>query len=329
MATYAGFTEGVLRAAGLPLTRTNVDFFNNVWIPSEGTRAAFNPLATTRRWPGSTAFNAVGVRNFKTPQDGIRATAETLRNGYYGPILALLERGNASMSDLARAVQQSPWGTKQGLIGKLAAQRAGAGKQTTFSSSAAAAPIAAPTEVNTGGASGANPFTRRQAFAQLFLGEAQAGKQNTTRWLQGLLGALAIDPDEASPRGAILPKTGTGPVPDLHEAPNPKPVDGILYTSKGWTPTHVTDGLGWGTKTAADIMASPGTAVAAPEDGRVIRWGSAQGGEALYFRGASGKTYWMGHIDNRLPVGSLVRADQPIARVSKDHPRPHLHIDRR
>jgi murein DD-endopeptidase MepM/ murein hydrolase activator NlpD len=106
-------------------------------------------------------------------------------------------------------------------------------------------------------------------------------------------------------------------------------VPGEVITSHGWKGSHVTDGLNWneGQKTAGDIMAKAGTPVGAPEDGVVVRWGSAQGGQALYFRGVSGKMYWMGHIDGRVPVGTKVRKDGQIAVISADHKNPHLHID--
>jgi len=318
---YNAYTTGVLKAAGLPLTRSNLEFVTKVWIPSEGTSARFNPLATTTRRPGSTAFNRNGgypVQNFKSIEDGISATAQTLTNGRYGPLVSLLARGNASAQDLSKAVQQSPWGTKQGLIGQLAA-----GSKAEFSSGSASAPLASPRELNAGGRDASNPFTRRAAVAQRFLADAQrtlTGSRSTSKWLEGII--EQTQKDEA-------PATGSGPVPSTAGvgSPNPGPQGGVIYTSKGWAGTHVTDGLGWGTKTAGDIMANPGTIVDAPEDGQVVRWGSAQGGQSMYFKGVSGKTYWLGHIDGRLPVGTTVRANQPIARVSKDHPRPHLHID--
>ncbi len=87
--------------------------------------------------------------------------------------------------------------------------------------------------------------------------------------------------------------------------------------------THQTDGLGW---PAVDIMGSPGTPVKAPEEGVIIRHGSAQGGEALYFQGKSGKVYWLGHIDGMAPVGSRVRRGQRIASISADHKAPHVHV---
>jgi biotin carboxyl carrier protein len=94
--------------------------------------------------------------------------------------------------------------------------------------------------------------------------------------------------------------------------------------------THITDGLDLnrGRKTAVDIMANPGTPVAAPVSGTVFRHGSAQGGEALYLRDRAGKIHWFGHITNRVPVGTKVKRGQRIADISPDHARPHLHYDR-
>jgi pimeloyl-ACP methyl ester carboxylesterase len=110
-----------------------------------------------------------------------------------------------------------------------------------------------------------------------------------------------------------------------------KPVtNGRLFPGTTWKGTHVTDGLDWngGAKTARDIMAAAGTLVLAPESGRIIRHGSAQGGQALYFMADSGHLYWMGHIDDMAPVGARVKKGQGIARISADHAAPHLHIDR-
>jgi murein DD-endopeptidase MepM/ murein hydrolase activator NlpD len=145
------------------------------------------------------------------------------------------------------------------------------------------------------------------------------GNQNVS--VMGLFGALQRKMQGTKAEG---PRTITQP-----EMPSVSPVKGELITSAGWKGTHVTDGLDWnhGQKTAGDIMSNPGTPVGAPEDGTIVRWGSAQGGEALYFKGASGKMYWLGHIDGRLPVGTRVSKDQPIAKISSDHKAPHLHID--
>jgi murein DD-endopeptidase MepM/ murein hydrolase activator NlpD len=47
----------------------------------------------------------------------------------------------------------------------------------------------------------------------------------------------------------------------------------------------------------------------------------------MYFKGDSGRVYWLGHIDNRLPVGTKVKAGQAMAVISSDHKHPHLHFD--
>jgi hypothetical protein len=48
------------------------------WQAQEGTRVAWNPLATTRGMPGATTFNSVGVKNYSSLEEGLQATALTL-----------------------------------------------------------------------------------------------------------------------------------------------------------------------------------------------------------------------------------------------------------
>lgn len=98
-----------------------------------------------------------------------------------------------------------------------------------------------------------------------------------------------------------------------------------------FTGTHVSDGLGWGTNTAQDIMGDPGTPVLAPESGRVVYFHptGAQGGGSMLIRTDSGKEYWLGHIANGVKAGTRVRRGQRVAVISADHPRPHVHVDSR
>lgn len=68
-----------------------------LWIKRE-TRgpggAAFNPLNTTQKEPGSTFFNhlsgGLGVQNFTSYQQGVDANAQVLENGRYTSLLAAL-----------------------------------------------------------------------------------------------------------------------------------------------------------------------------------------------------------------------------------------------
>lgn len=106
-------------------------------------------------------------------------------------------------------------------------------------------------------------------------------------------------------------------------------VDVNRWTGQG---THITDGLDLnaGRKTAVDIMAAPGTAVPAPADGVVLRLGSAQGGDSVYFKDTRGYVWWLGHVDSNysLPQGTRVRRGEVLTRVSSHHAAPHLHLDR-
>lgn len=130
--------------------------------------------------------------------------------------------------------------------------------------------------------------------------------------------------------------------PDPAQAPAPAspglPAErhaGQLVLPTTWKGTHDTSGADWNQNraTATDIMARAGTVVGAPEPVRVVRWGSAQGGEALYLDSLSDPDsdpdYWVGHVDQRVPVGTVVmRRGGRIAVVSSDHPAPHVHLDR-
>lgn len=126
------------------------------------------------------------------------------------------------------------------------------------------------------------------------------------------------------------PVPGTGQGEKL--APMKLPAGTVNTTTYSGHGSHITDGLDLnaGQKTAVDIMAHPGTAVAAPASGTVLRLGSAQGGDSMYFKDDNGYVWWLGHIDSKysLPAGTRVRAGQTLSRISADHAAPHLHLDR-
>jgi hypothetical protein len=103
-----------LTRLGMPVTSENVRAVV-AWEKAEGTKAQFNPLATTRSMPGATNFNSVGVKNFASYADGIEANAAALTNGRYGNILAALRQGNSAVG-VAQAIANSPWGTGNGVL---------------------------------------------------------------------------------------------------------------------------------------------------------------------------------------------------------------------
>jgi hypothetical protein len=108
------WAKDFLTKLGAPVTASNVDAVT-AWEQAEGTKATFNPLATTQGgYAGETQFNHVGVKNFATYQDGIDANVKVITNGLYGNILAALQRGDDAMA-VAQAIASSPWGTGTGV----------------------------------------------------------------------------------------------------------------------------------------------------------------------------------------------------------------------
>lgn len=91
--------------------------FFDAWAQAEGTKAAYNPFATTKKgYAGETNFNSVGVKNYRDPATGRQATFDTITNGYYPNIVNLLKRDDVTAEQLANAVAASPWGTGAGVL---------------------------------------------------------------------------------------------------------------------------------------------------------------------------------------------------------------------
>ena len=106
MASWSGWEQQLLRALGVPVTKTNVSSLAE-WQRREGGTAAFNPLNTTQPAPGAGNYNSVGVRNYRSLQQGLNATVRTLRNGRYDDILQAL----GSNQPLGSQQSLGVWGT--------------------------------------------------------------------------------------------------------------------------------------------------------------------------------------------------------------------------
>ena len=94
------FYSQVLIGAGLPNTPNNRAFLA-AWATQEGgkggSRALYNPLNTTWKKPGATAFNYNNgnpVKNYSTFEDGVSATVKTLNQSYYTSIRTAMQIGN-------------------------------------------------------------------------------------------------------------------------------------------------------------------------------------------------------------------------------------------
>lgn len=109
------WARSFLKWAGWPTNQKNMVALI-AWQAAEGgpsaPQAKWNPLNTTRKMPGSTQFNWVGVQNYVDQEQGLNATLLTIKESGYGyePIVRRLKRG-ANPRRTLDAVERSSWGT--------------------------------------------------------------------------------------------------------------------------------------------------------------------------------------------------------------------------
>lgn len=307
----------LLKVLGAKPTKANLRFLSN-WQRWEGGHtkndARYNWLNTTKDAPGAVAsINSVGVKRFDTYQHGIQATAATLANGHYDDIVRGLISGNPYAHDLSRGLQTwvaGPRGSNPGYVTKVM-----------------------------GGASGGAPAPVRPRTPRAVQPPREA---------PGLdMELMEIVWDDDPEFLASLRALNTQPTYPSY-APPPKPsrvahaphdpglpverAGKLLILPTKWEATHPTSGLEKaGFTSAIDIMGAPGTPVGAPEEGVVVYFhpDGAQGGGSMLLRTSSGREYWIGHIANGVRAGTRVKRGQRIATISADHPRPHVHLDRK
>jgi peptidoglycan hydrolase CwlO-like protein len=100
-----------LRFIAAPTCRDNLVVVM-AWQANEFTQARWNPLATTHRMMRSTSFNEVGVQNYVSLTQGVRASVETLTGGAtsYGYQAILDALGTcADAMTTAEAIRASAW----------------------------------------------------------------------------------------------------------------------------------------------------------------------------------------------------------------------------
>ena len=309
MKTTGDWRKDLLKQIGAPVTGANLKLLTS-WHRWEGghtnNRARYNWLNTTIDAPGAVeSINSVGVKAFKSYKAGINALAATLLNGRYNSIVRGFRKGDPYKYDIGPGLQIWVSGSPTGNPGYAQKVMGGGAPKATQ-----------PRRSGGGGGAKGNlalapPPPAVSPFMEI---------------------AFADDPEFLSllkSMGTPAKYTSAG-VPDSPAADAQAPKGDLILPTK-WKGTHVTDGLGWGTPTASDIMGKAGTRVGAPEDGVIVYYHptGAQGGGSMLFRSNSGKEYWIGHIDGGLKAGARVRRGQTIAQISADHPRPHVHIDKR
>lgn len=110
--TREQFAKRLLNAFGLKVTQRRLNALI-AWESAEGTKAKFNPLATTKVEPGATDYNTTHVKNYPNLDTGVRATHDTLAEhhgqGYEPIVKGLID--NEPAHDILMAVARSSWGT--------------------------------------------------------------------------------------------------------------------------------------------------------------------------------------------------------------------------
>jgi len=108
---FGDWAARFLRHIGAPTCRDNLVVVV-AWQANEFTQARWNPLATTHRMKRSTSFNSVGVQDYLSLTQGLRASAETLTGGAasygYAAILDALHRCARDMAT-AETIRASAW----------------------------------------------------------------------------------------------------------------------------------------------------------------------------------------------------------------------------
>lgn len=118
------FYSKILQKLGAPVSKQNLLFFY-AWRQAEGAKSTFNPFNTTQKKENSTFWNCLkkkggrcvgGVRNYKSKQDGIEATVETIKNGNYPCILDGLKSDKGATKIAGCSSSLKTWGTGDGII---------------------------------------------------------------------------------------------------------------------------------------------------------------------------------------------------------------------
>ena len=108
---FGDWAARFLQHIGAPPCRENLVVVM-AWQANEFTQARWNPLATTHVMKRSTSFNTVGVQNYLTLTQGLRASELTLTGGAasfgYGAILDALHMCAGAMKT-AEAIRASAW----------------------------------------------------------------------------------------------------------------------------------------------------------------------------------------------------------------------------
>lgn len=94
--TKMDYAVATITKLNIPDTTQNRAFLL-AWIEREGSKASYNPGATTLNTKGAVSnFNSHGVKNYASFDEGVKAWALTIQGKRYRPILSALQSGDGS-----------------------------------------------------------------------------------------------------------------------------------------------------------------------------------------------------------------------------------------
>jgi hypothetical protein len=184
---YDQWITDFLNALQAPVTPQNVAFMN-AWIAKESGHYpisyGWNPLNTTQSAPGSYGGGAQGnIQFFPDYQSGLNANVQTIKNGYYPDLLAVLRSGNPTIGAPYHGL--SIWGSGS-LAGLQGAKPTSSGSAPTSSTSSGS-----PTSSTSSGSSTSSSGAWSQNFKNLPFGLGPAAEDVVSAGLVGVF-ALAL-----------------------------------------------------------------------------------------------------------------------------------------
>lgn len=318
MAIFNGWQAAMLHALGAPATPANLKFLN-AWAQAEGGSASYNPFNTTQDAPGASSYNSVGVKNYASPNEGIRATVQTLLNGRYNPIVSGLRSGHATAAQLATAVANSPWGTGSGVLRVLGAGPVKGGVPTNAMGAMQAI-------TGGGGGSGLNSnallsdFLLQQANSELSPNNPNAVAQEGSSLLALAMARKALGSAASTPVNA-----GSGVLHYGHAVKGGVPGSAGGFLPQGMKFSYNRHDQG------RDIQAVPGAPILAPGDGFVVRIASDPGGGGAHFGPRypivhftsgpyAGRDVYIGHTVAALGPGTRFSAGTVLSHTQQSGP---------
>jgi hypothetical protein len=104
------FTRAVLLKLNAPIDGGRLAL-GVAWAAFEGSDAKNNPWDTTLNTAGSTDYNSEGVKNYRTFDEGVDATVQTLLEVDYATLVRNLRNPGCPIRTIRASLNASPWGS--------------------------------------------------------------------------------------------------------------------------------------------------------------------------------------------------------------------------